>query len=46
MDSRKIIYTLIIIIIFIFTFSIVSINKETKENVITTSSNATLSNKK
>jgi peptidoglycan-N-acetylmuramic acid deacetylase len=46
MDSRKIIYTLIIIIIFIFTFSIVSTNKETKENVITTSSNAKLSNKK
>ena len=46
MDSRKIIYTLIIIIIFIFTFSIFSMNKNTKENVITTSSNATLSNKK
>ena len=46
MNLKKMMYMLIIIIICVFTFSIVSMNKNLKENTITTSSGSVLSNKK
>ena len=46
MNFKKMMYMLIIIIICVFTFSIVSMNKNLKENTITTSSGSVISNKK